>query len=212
MGAQVVTVNRRFPSRLALLIAAFAGLLVFSLKGWLEADMARHMVIEFPLLLIAGAATGRAMDERFGAQIGCCNQMGLVGFVFAAITLAYWMIPAALDAALRDEWMAVGKYVSLVVSGALLWSSFTVAPLAVQVFFVGNFAWMTATVGLIYQSAPQQLCLNYRADAQLAAGESLVALAVIAACTWCVSVAHAFLESATDEHPQEASSNQGFHS
>jgi hypothetical protein len=94
--------------------------------------------------------------------------------------------------------MAAAKYVSLVVSGALLWSSFRVAPLAVQVFFVGNFAWMTATVGLIYQTAPQQLCLNYGTDAQLAAGESLVALAVISACTWCVSVAPAFLESAAD--------------
>jgi hypothetical protein len=149
-------------------------------------------------LLIAGAAIGRALDERFGAQIACCNQMGLVGFVFAAITLAYWMIPAALDAALLDEWVAVGKYISLVVSGALLWSSFTVAPLAVQVFFVGNFAWMTATVGLIYQSAPQQLCLNYQADTQAAAGEGLVGVAVIAAGMWCASVAPAFLESGAD--------------
>jgi hypothetical protein len=198
VGAQVVAVNRRFPSRHAVLIAAFAGLLVFSLKDWLEGDMARHMVIEFPLLLLAGAAIGRALDQRFGAQIACCNQMGLAGFAFASITLAYWMIPAALDAALLDEWMAAGKYVSLLVSGALLLSSFRVAPLAVQVFFVGNFAWMTATVGLIYQSAPQQLCLNYRTDAQLVAGEGLVALAVIAACTWCVSVAHAFLESGAD--------------
>jgi hypothetical protein len=198
MGAQALAVDRRFPSRHALVIAAFAGLLVFLLKDWLEADMARHMVIEFPLLLIAGAAIGRALDERFGAQIACCNQMGLVGFVFAAITLAYWMIPAALDAALLDEWVAVGKYISLVVSGALLWSSFTVAPLAVQVFFVGNFAWMTATVGLIYQSAPQQLCLNYQADTQAAAGEGLVGVAVIAAGMWCASVAPAFLDSGAD--------------
>jgi hypothetical protein len=130
VGAQALAVDRRFPSPHALLIAAFAGLLVFSLENWLEGDMARHMLIELPLLLIAGAAIGRALDERFGAQIACCNQMGLVGFAFASITLAYWMIPAALDAALLDEWVAVGKYISLVASGALLWSSFTAAPLA----------------------------------------------------------------------------------
>jgi hypothetical protein len=198
MGAQTLAVDRRSPSRHAVLIAAFSGLLVFSLKDWLEGEMARHMVIEFPLLLLAGAAIGRAVEERLGAQIACCNQMGLAGFAFASITMAYWMVPAALDAALRDEWMAAGKYISLVVSGALLWSSFRVAPLAVQVFFVGNFSCMTATVGLIYQSAPQQLCLNYRTDAQWAAGEGLVALALIAACTWGVSVAHAFLESRAD--------------
>jgi hypothetical protein len=198
VGVQAVAVDRRVPSGHVLFIAAFAGVLVLSLRGWLEGEMARHMLIEFPLLLIAGAAIGRALDERFGAQIACCNEMGLVGFAFASITLAYWMIPAALDAALLDEWMAAGKYISLVASGALLWSSFAAAPLAVQAFFVGNFACMTATVGLIYQSAPQQLCLNYRADAQWAAGEGLVAVAVIAACTWCVSVAPAFLESGAD--------------
>jgi hypothetical protein len=198
MGSPVVAVNRSFLCHHALLMAAFAGLLVLSLRDWLEGDMARHMLIEFPLLLIAGAAIGRALDERLGAQIACCNQMGLAGFAFASITLAYWMIPAALDMALLDESVAVGKYISLVASGALLWSSFAAAPLAVQAFFVGNFACMTATVGLIYQSAPQQLCLNYQADAQWAAGEGLVAVAAIAACTWCVSVAPAFLERGAD--------------
>ncbi len=198
MRADALTVDSRFRSRHALLIAAAGGLLVLSLKGWLEIEMARHMLLEFPLLLIAGAAIGRALDERFGAQIERCNQMGLLGFVFASTVLAYWMIPAALDAALLDGWIAAGKYASLVLSGALLWSSFGAAPLALQAFFVGNFAWMTATIGLIYQGAPQQLCLNYLPDAQSSAGEGLAAVAVIAACTWCAWVAPALLGSVPD--------------
>jgi hypothetical protein len=166
-------------------IAAAVGLFVLWQRNWLELDMARHMLVEFPLLLIAGTLIGRDLNERFAAQIACCNRMGLVGFGFASITLAYWMIPAALDAALLNGWIAVGKYFTLVLSGALLWSSFRAAPLAVQAFFMGNFAWMAATVGLIYQSAPQQLCLNYLPDAQVSAGEGLVATALIAGCTWC---------------------------
>ena len=192
MRARALALGR---SRPPLVIAATAGLLVLLLKDWLEIDMARHMLIEFPLLLIVGAAIGCALDERLGAQIERCNRMGLLGFVFTAITLAYWMIPAALDAALLDGWAAAGKYVSLLCSGVLLWSSFAVAPLPLQAFFVGNFAWMTATIGLIYQSAPRQLCLNYLPDAQLSAGEGLVAAAVIAGFTWCASVAPAFLFS-----------------
>jgi hypothetical protein len=191
--AQALALDRSLPSRHALLIAAAAGLLVLLLKDWLEIDMARHMLIEFPLLLIAGAAMGCALHERLGAQIERCNRMGLLGFVFASITLAYWMIPAALDAALLDGWVAARKYVSLVGSGALLWTSFRVAPLPLQAFFIGNCAWMTATIGLIYQSAPQQLCLNYLPDAQSSTGEGLVVAAVIAGCTWCASVAPAFL-------------------
>ena len=181
------------PARPSLVIAAVAGLLVLLLKDWLEIDMTRHMLIEFPLLLIAGAAIGCALDERFRLQLYRCNRMGLLGFVFASITLAYWMIPAALDGALLDGWAAAGKYVSLLCSGVLLWNSLTVSPLPLQAFFVGNFAWMTATIGLIYQSAPQQLCLNYLPDAQSSAGEGLVAAAVTASCTWCICVARAYL-------------------
>ena len=193
MRAQALALGHSLPSRHSLVIAAADGLLVLLLKDRLEIDMARHMLIEFPLLLIAGAAIGCALDERFGARIERCNRMGLLGFVFASLTLVYWMIPAALDAALLNGWVAAGKYVSLLCSGVLLWRSFKVAPLPLQAFFVGNFAWMTATIGLIYQSAPQQLCLNYLPDAQSSAGEGLVAAAVIAGCTWCVSVAPAFL-------------------
>jgi hypothetical protein len=191
--ARALALGHSLSSRHSLLIAAAGGLLVLLLKGWLEIDMARHMLIEFPLLLIAGAATGRALVERFGAQFERCNQMGLFGFVFASITLAYWMIPAALDAALLDGWVAAAKYASLVLSGALLWSSFRVAPLPLQAFFVGNLTWMTATIGLIYQSAPRQLCLNYLPDAQLSTGEGLVSAAVIGGLTWCASAAPAFL-------------------
>jgi hypothetical protein len=191
--ARALALGHSLSSRHSLLIAAAGGLLVLLLKDWLEIDMARHMLIEFPLLLIAGAAIGCALDERLGAQIERCNRIGLLGFVFASMTLAYWMIPAALDAVLLNGWVAAGKYVSLIGSGVLLWRSFRVAPLPLQVFFVGNFACMTATMGLIYQSAPQQICLNYLPDAQSSAGEGLVAAAVIVGCTWCVSVAPAFL-------------------
>ncbi len=189
MRAQALAPGRGLRSSHGLLIATADGLFVLSLRDWLEIDMTRHMLLEFPLLLSAGALVGRALDEHFRAPIERCNRLGLLGFVFGSLVLTYWMIPAALDAALLDEWVAAGKYVSLVLSGVLLWNSFRVAPLPLQAFFVGNFAWMTATIGLIYQSAPQQLCLNYLPDAQWSAGEGIVAAAVIAGCTWCASVA-----------------------
>jgi hypothetical protein len=146
-------------------------------------------LIEFPLLLVVGAFVGYALDERFAETIGRCNRIGLVGFSFAATTLAYWMIPAALDAAVLNRAVAAGKYATLVLSGSLLWSSFRAAPLAVQAFFVGTFVWMTATFGLVYQSEPQQLCLSYLPDAQWLAGRGLVVTALVAGSWWCISVA-----------------------
>jgi hypothetical protein len=54
-----------------------------------------------------------------------------------------------------------------------------------QGFFVGNWAWMTATIGLLYQEAPRQLCLYYLADAQVHAGQGLVVAAIVIGAVWC---------------------------
>ena len=76
--------------------------------------------------------------------------------------------------------------------------SFQAAPLAMQAFFVGNWVWMTATVGLLYQNAPQQLCVNYLIGTQLSAGEGLVAAAVAIAGLWCVYAVPAYLDMTDD--------------
>jgi hypothetical protein len=53
-----------------------------------------------------------------------------------------------------------------------------------EAFFIGNFVWMSATVGLVYQSAETQLCLNYVADSQERAGRGLVFTAITVLISW----------------------------
>src|ERR1700724_2835425 len=77
-GARVRTKLARL--RYALLTGATAVLIVLLFWNWLEADMTRHMLCEFPLLLIAGAAVGRCLPEPFDARVAACNQLGLTGF------------------------------------------------------------------------------------------------------------------------------------
>jgi hypothetical protein len=170
-----------------------AGALVFLLSDWLEAEMVRHMLIEFPLLLIAGAALAEAIPRRLSELTDRCNLLGLAGFALASITMAYWMIPSALDAALLHGPAQAAKYAGFVASGALLPRSFRAAPLALQAFFVGNVGWMMATAGIIYQNTPQQLCVNYLVGAQSVTGKGLVAAAIIIACAWCARTVPALL-------------------
>jgi hypothetical protein len=170
-----------------------AGTVVGLSKNWLEADMARHMLVELPLLLLAGAGLGTAMPTRFAGLVERFNELGLTGLVLASLVTAYWMIPAALDAALLHGSAEVAKCATFVLAGAILPRSFTTAPLALQAFFVGNVAWMMATAGLIYQNTPQQLCVSYLVDSQQAAGAGLVAAAVIIASTWLAGVAPALV-------------------
>ena len=159
-------------------------------RHWLERDMARHMLVEFPLLIVAGAALAWATGGAARGLPARCNLYGLTGFAFVTLTLAYWMIPAALDAAVRDGWVAGAKWLTLLASGYVLPASFGLAPLPVQGLMVGNLAWMTAAVGLVYQDADRQLCLYYLTDAQVVAGQGLVVAAVAIGVAWCVWVGY----------------------
>jgi hypothetical protein len=178
----------RASARRLVVVAAILIVVVASLRRWLEANMARHMLVEFPLLLGAGAAVGAALLPRHRARQPSYNQYGLTGFAFLAFALGFWMIPAALDNALASGAMAAAKYASLIVAGLMAPASFRSAPLAVQVFFVGNVGWMTATAGLLYQDADRQLCLYYLVDMQSLAGRGLVVVSIAMMVAWAVAV------------------------
>jgi hypothetical protein len=181
--------------RQALLAVVLTAAAILISRRWLEADMARHMLIEFPLLLVAGLCTAKALPERTVALIMRANRLGLAGFTLVSLTAAYWMIPVALDQSLSSGPAAAAKYASFLAAGLLLPVSFQAAPLAMQAFFVGNWVWMTATVGLLYQNAPQQLCVNYLIGTQLNAGEGLVAAALAIAGVWGVYAVPAYRDA-----------------
>jgi hypothetical protein len=194
VGTNTTRITLTLSRRQAMLAAVLAGAAILLFRRRLEADMARHMLIEFPLLLVAGVATAKALPERTVALIMRSNQLGLAGFTFVSLSAAYWMIPVALDQALSSWPAAAAKYTSFLAAGMLLPVSFPAAPLAMQAFFVGNWVWMTATVGLLYQSTPQQLCVNYLIGTQLSTGEGLVAAAVAIAGLWCVYAVPTYLD------------------
>jgi len=152
--------------------------------AWLEADMARHMLVEIPLIVAAGAGLARFTPAYARTAIARVDAFGLSGWLFAGLVMAFWMIPAALDAAVASPAMNTAKFASLSAAGFLLRESLRRSPLALEAFFVGNFTWMAATVGLVYQDAETRLCLAYLTDSQQRAGEGLVILAVVAFVAW----------------------------
>jgi hypothetical protein len=152
--------------------------------AWLEADMARHMLLEFPLLIALGAVLAHHLQPRIHARIAWLDRFGLTGLTFASLVLAFWMIPAGLDAALGSSAVNVAKYASLGAAGFAGRAAMRRSPPVLEACFVGNLAWMMATVGLIYQDNPRQLCLSYLVDSQVRAGEGLVAASLVLGIAW----------------------------
>ena len=173
---------------------AILGLALCALLAWpalrhaLEASMWRHMVLQFPLLMAAGALLAAALPPRARGAVARWNAHGIAGLVGVAMVLGVLMVPRVLDLALRDGATEAAKCAALVLAGAALRLSWRAAGLVVQGFFLGNVLPMTAVVGQLYIDAPLRLCNAYLLDDQARLGQWLIALSALLALGWLAQV------------------------
>ncbi|RYF15184.1 MAG: hypothetical protein EOO30_15540 [Comamonadaceae bacterium] len=153
-------------------------------RGWLEGSMGLHMLVQFPLLALAGWLLARALPHRWRTRLDAWNAHGIAGLLFVALTMALLMIPRLLDLALADLRIDAAKMTAVVLAGAALQLSWTRAGKLVQGFFLGNVLPMTAAVGQLFQDTPLRLCNAYLLDDQDRVGTALVALALLAGAAW----------------------------
>ena len=167
--------------------AAAGMLLLLSLPGarnFLEASMSSHMLLQFPLLLLAGCALAGSLPDRWVGRLNRWNGHGISGLLAVALVLAIAMIPRLLDMALVDIQIEVAKWLALVVGGAALRLSWRPAGVLVQGFFLGNVLPMTAVAGYLYESSPVRLCNAYLLEDQERLGQGLVWLAAAIGILW----------------------------
>jgi hypothetical protein len=160
---------------------------------WLEAQMLRHMLLQLPLIALAGCLL--AGRSRVLQRARACDEHGINGLTALLFVSAYWMIPRALEASIDHIGPELAKFASLLLLGALLPGSFRRAGTMVQLFFLGNFCWMTAIAGIQYQALPQRLCNAYLLDDQQLTGVMLVVASVAVAILWCARHTPALLSS-----------------
>ncbi|AVP57219.1 hypothetical protein [Pulveribacter suum] len=165
----------------ALLLALLA--LPF-MRALLESSMWRHMVLQFPLWMLAGALLAAALPPRARAALARCNAHGISGLVGVAVVLAVLMVPRVLDLALRSPAAEALKCLALVLAGAALRLSWHAAGRVVQGFFLGNVLPMSFVVGQLYVDSPLRLCNAYLLDDQERLGRWLMALAAAVAVAW----------------------------
>ena len=190
------------PSRLYGLGSALLWVLAVALKGSLTRSMSMHMLVHIPLIVASGALACRAwslsgyrlrgrLSHRISALYQAGNQYGLAGLLAVGFVGAYWMIPKVLDSVLLSVWVDLIKFVLLFAAGALLIDSIERANAAIKLFFIGNFCWMMAIAGILYQDDSVRLCNFYLLDDQDIAGKGLVVLAVILPILWLALEANA---------------------
>lgn len=151
------------------------------LAQWWEGAMVRHMLGQYPLLVLAGALLVPP-DGRAGRDAG---QAGAVAAILVTVfCISFWMIPRWLDAAVNSYGVDLVKMTTLVLLAGIPagWAWPRLAPLA-RAFVLAQLASMFGILGTIYLVAPVRLCNNYLVDEQTILGRSaiIVALGIVIA-------------------------------
>jgi len=191
-------------------LAAFLSVLLLTIAAGfrvaLERSMALHMLLQMPMLLGAGVACAcavscasnmqnasnklqRGIIRLAGFRFWNMDEYGTVGLSFFLLLSAYWMIPKALDDVLLSPAVELLKFAAFFGAGLALPGTLARANRVTQLFFLGNFAWMMAIVGMLYQDTTVRLCNAYLLDDQVIAGQGLVLLSIAIPALWFVRAA-----------------------
>ena len=160
--------------------------------------MLTQMLVQIPLIFLAGAFW--SVRTRWPAGTGWTrwNAQGAPGMLFSAIVLAFWMTPIALDGAASDSLWEAAKIASVLAAGIIAGISWRLGSGVAHAFYVGNMVWMSITAGMLYQESTQRLCNAYLWDDQAITGDALVGASVILAVTWILDVAGLFERRSLD--------------
>lgn len=141
--------------------------------------MALHMLVQLPLLALAGWGLAPCLPARATESLGAWNQGGISGLLLASLTAMVWMLPRALDAALEGPWAAIAKFVSVpLLIGLPLALSWPRAGFVVRGVFLIELVATAIRLSRLYLRAPARLCSNYLVGDQQQLGQILLGIGV----------------------------------
>lgn len=157
--------------------------------AWLEGHMLGHMLVQIPLLVVAGHLLGPAVARHWPRCLRGGNRGGIAGILLASFTLSFWMLPRSLDAALGDPLMEAAKFLSLpLLAGVPLALSWPRLHPVARGFVWANLISMLAVMGWLYLAAPVRLCNSYLVDQQTLLGWVLLLLTALTTLAWAAGV------------------------
>lgn len=173
-------------------------------RNFLESSMVRHMLVQYPLLMLCGVLLAGGLSAVLAdralvweTQASNWNAYGMTGLFGTALGLAVLMIPRMLDLALVNPWVEFIKMTILVASGAAICLSWRPAGWLVQGFFLGQVLPMMAVAGTLYESSPIRVCNAYLLDDQVLLGQLLVWIAAGTALAWLAALFRSLIKRST---------------
>lgn len=166
------------PRRLCLAGAIlWAVLAVPPVRHALESTMTLQMLVQIPLLALAGGWLAQGAPAWFERRLAGWNHRGINGLLLASLTGIVWMLPLAMDAALDNTWVALAKFLSVpLLVGAPIALSWPRAGFVVRGVVLVELIATAIRLGWLYLISPVRLCSNYLLDDQQRLGRILLGI------------------------------------
>ena len=165
----------------------WAALAVPPVRHALESAMTLQMLIQIPLLALAGWWLAHGMPGWLDRPLSACNHRGISGLLLASLTGMVWMLPLAMDAALDDPRVTLAKFLSVpLLIGAPIALSWPRAGFVVRGVVLLELIATVLRLGWLYLISPVRLCSNYLLDDQQRVGRILlvVGFAILLVLVW----------------------------
>ncbi len=158
-------------------------------RSWLESDPVTHVLVQLPLLALAGALGAHAHIDQRRQSRWPWTQGGLPLILLAIFTTAFWMLPRSIDGALVDPSMELLKFVTVPgMIGAPLWIGWRRAHPLLRGFLKAQALSMLAVMAFLYTHAPIRICNAYLVADQERLGLGFLIAAVSCAVLWTVPI------------------------
>ena len=171
----------------------WAALAVPFMRHALESTMTLQMLVQIPLLALAGFWFARGTPAWLDRRLARWNRSGVSGLLLASLTGMGWMLPRALDAALDDPQVMVAKLLSVpLLIGAPVALSWPQAGFVVRGVVLLELTATAFRLGWLYLISPVRLCSNYLLDDQQRLGQCLLAVgfALVLGLAWTLMWGH----------------------
>ncbi len=160
-------------------LALWLGLALPPLRHALESTMTLQMLVQIPLLALAGWWLTAFLARRPTGAMAAWNRSGISGLLLASLAAMVWMLPRALDASLDVPWVALAKFVGVPwLIGMPLAISWPRAGFVVRGVFLIEVVATAFRLGWLYMVSPVRLCSNYLLTDQQQLGKIMLAIGV----------------------------------
>lgn len=165
--------------RLAVAVAAFAAACLA--QFWVARDPVVHVLVQFPLLAIAGYLLA------YGHRVPAAAVGPLL--ILALTAAAIWMLPRSVDAALSNPVWHLAKFVTLPLAlGVPLALSWPAIGPVLRGFLKAQTVSMLLFLGFLYTHAPVRICNSYLVDDQIRLGMGFAWAALVLTVWWVIPV------------------------